>query len=192
MPVCTRSASAASKPKLCSVIVSRRSARIARANWLKRLRPRPVATNKTPTKPRSPGKQRRAHLYAEQQPAEVFIMTKNPMFEFVVKTAEPRPATPRPATPRPATPGPSDLTSWLFGPPVTAPRECTGWNCVCAAPNGYGEGRTNYCRFYDTGAAPGQDGIVRSTLPMLQATLLPLMLATIGIPVIPSSPRGPQ
>ena len=101
---------------------------------------------------------------------EVFIMTKNPLFS-VAATAV------------------ATDESFMFEPPVTAPRACTGWNCVCAAPHGYGEGRANYCRFYDTGPPPTIESMnTMAALPMLRTALLPLMLASIGIPVIPSSP----
>ena len=104
---------------------------------------------------------------------EVFIMTKNPLFEV----APPPPS---------ATPLPPSITPWLF---EVAPRSCTGWSCSCPAPHGYGEGRTNYCRFYDSGPPPPVETTETvAALPMLRAALFPLMLASIGIPVLPSSP----
>ena len=268
MPVLTRSAIKRIRAAVTAWPL-RRSARIARANWLNRLRPRSATCSKTPVSHRAckPGKSRQtrldtepimqlrrsARLFAKQHPI-VFIMTRNPMFEPVQRptapraatprpttpriatprpttprvatprpttpraatprpttpraatprptpprVATPRPATPRVATPRPTTPTSSDLTTWMFEPTATAPRECTGWNCICTAPYGFGEGRENICRIYDTHTAlyrgniippPDDEDIVvcRSSLPMLHAALLPLMLATIGIPVVPSSP----
>ena len=35
---------------------------------------------------------------------------------------------------------------------MTAPRSCTGWECSCVAPYGFGEGRNSICHFYGPGA----------------------------------------
>ena len=221
MPVCTRSAIQRQLAHRTTPL--RRSARIARAIWLQRLRPRSVACSKAPVKQHrhymcKPGKRRRARLYAEpntqlrrsarlfakqqksaevtnlpqakseatnppQAKSEVFIMTKNPLFsdsaEDVYIVSDEASA---------------QSECWTYEPTPAAPRSCTGWNCVCAAPFGYGDNRVNYCRLYDVGPLPPPpispnepEGYI-DALPMLRTALLPLMLASIGIPVIPSSP----
>jgi hypothetical protein len=175
--------------------IPRRSPRLARAAWLTRLRPRTqkpataaVARKKVirrvrivhgmSLRPRKAGKviyrqKPQVMLSKPVRKREIFVMTKNPLFAHHHTTT-----------------------------PVyiaTAPRECTGWNCVCAAPAGYGEGRLNWCRFYDglppLPASPPSTLVARtptaasskSSTPILSPTLLPLLLAALGVPILPSS-----
>jgi hypothetical protein len=178
----------------------RRSPRLARAAWLARLRPRTqkpatvaVARKKVirrvrivhgmSLRPRKAGKviyrqQPQVMLSKPVRKREIFVMTKNPLFLSSVTEQQ---------------------TSLRLDIAAAAPRECTGWNCVCAAPAGYGEGRLNWCRFYDglppLPASPPSTLVARtptateskSSIPILSPTLLPLLLAALGVPILPSS-----
>uniref|UniRef100_A0A6C0KWH6 Uncharacterized protein n=1 Tax=viral metagenome TaxID=1070528 RepID=A0A6C0KWH6_9ZZZZ len=140
----------------------RRSSRLARVAWLRRLRPR-VQKQAVPLAP--------THVIKRQR--EIFVMTMNPLFLSSVTEHQ--------------------------TPVQAAPRECTGWNCVCTAPAGYGEGRLNWCRFYDglppLPASPPSTLVARTptatesrpSTPILSPMLLPFVLAALGVPILPSS-----
>jgi len=152
MPVCTRSAAARALTKSASV-PQRQSMRIARADWLKRLRPRAAAPVKQVAKRRraaTPVKRRRARLFAEpgvelrrsarllQQ--QQYRREQLVLLELVANFKEDWVMTVNP----------------MFIAPA-APRACTGWSCCCASPHGFGQGRTNYCRFYSIGPSPVEE-----------------------------------
>ena len=159
MTVCTRSAARAltnnsfrsSPPER---LPQRQSTRIARADWLKRLRPRAATPVKTVAKRRrraaTPVKQRRARLFAEpgvelRRSARLLQQQQHRreqliLLELVANFKEDWVMTVNP----------------MFIAPA-APRACTGWSCCCASPHGFGQGRTNYCRFYSLGPSPVED-----------------------------------
>jgi len=131
----------------------RRSARIARLNWLKRLRPRQQQEQVTPVRVKqlAPSKPAAALPAAE----ETFTMMANPMFF------------------------------------TTAPRSCTGWSCCCAAPHGFGPGRTNWCALYSDGLwTPEEpDPFV---FPPTAAKTPPISELLSLLPPLPNSPVTPR
>ena len=187
MPVSTRSQIARARSAAAERLVApqkqslRRSTRIAKLNWLKRLRPRGSAQQQQQQQQQQQKQQKQRKL------KEVFVMTVNPMF---------------------------------IAP--AAPRACTGWSCCCAAPNGFGPGRKNFCQFYsldpvwtnsDPFVFPASSAqtpplaelvalpplpvspplsprlpLAQSPTPALSERTMNMVLATVGVPVKPQSP----
>ena len=187
----------------------RRSTRIARAEWLARLRPR-IAPSKTPVKQRTCKKQRRRAEPGVELRRSARLLSK--ALEEWRHVAAPQPRAAKPEETFTMTVNPMFIAT-------TAPRSCTGWSCCCAAPNGFGPGRTNWCKLYSpdpvwtnsdplvfpTGGARTPPLSELLALPPLPASPLPLaqspspalsertmnmVLATVGVPVKPQSPAA--
>jgi len=151
---------AAPKSIMVTHLLPRRSTRIARLSWLKRLRPRhAILLQQEPVRIRNSTpvsvKQEQAPVSVKQPPAEeTFTMMANPMFF------------------------------------TTAPRSCTGWSCCCAAPHGFGPGRTNWCALYSLEPMPEEpDPFV---FPPTAAKTPPLSQLLSLLPPLPKSPVTPH
>ena len=185
----------------------RRSTRIARAEWLARLRPR-IAPSKTPVKQRACKKQRRRAEPGVELRRSARLLSK--ALEEWRNVAAPEPKAVKPEETFTMSVNPMFFAT-------TAPRSCTGWSCCCAAPNGFGPGRTNWCKLYSpdpvwtnsdpfvfpTGGARTPPLSELLALPPLPASPLPLaqspspalsertmnmILNTVGVPVKPQTP----
>jgi len=135
----------------------RRSTRIAKLNWLKRLRPR---------------------LQQQEQPQVIKpVRVKRQL---------------APSKPAAALP-PAEETFTMMANPMfftTAPRSCTGWSCCCAAPHGFGPGRTNWCALYSLEPMPEEpDPFV---FPPTAAKTPPLSDLLSLLPPLPNSPVTPR
>ena len=176
---------AAPKSIMVTHLLPRRSTRIARLSWLKRLRPRhAILLQQEPVRIRNSTpvsvKQEQAPVSVKQPPAEeTFTMMANPMFFIVPK------------------------------------RSCTGWSCCCDAPHGFGPGRTNWCALYSDEPMPVPASRAKtpplsqllsllpplpkspvtphptpSSPPALSERTMNMVLAQIGVPVKPQSPSA--
>ena len=151
----------------------RRSTRIARAEWLARLRPRIAPVKQRTCKQQRPCKQQRRRAVPGVVPRRSARLLSKALEEWRNVAA------PEPKAVKPEETFTMSVNPMFFA--TTAPRSCTGWSCCCAAPNGFGPGRTNWCKFYSLEPMPAPAGGAR-TPPLSE------LLALTKLPPLPVSP----